>query len=153
MQKLASFTLSVLFLFGCATTPQPANNEQQDASQSEPVVSYSIPGEINIGEEVTSDLCDSLCLIDRFHPIGWSEDGKYFSWITQSKDEIVSGYYFAIYVQDMVENEVIWEWMFQERNLPNWDNVSRYDMVKVWNEFNDSIVVSPEETACLPNSS
>lgn len=101
---------------------------------------YSIPSEVSIDKDLEYGMCrDFKCLIEEFYPMGWSENEEYFAWIFQPENEAIGGYDFTINIQNMVNDELVWIWSFKEHKLKNWDEKTRYDIVRVWNE-NKSII-------------
>lgn len=120
-------------------------------SMKEKQKNYSIPNEVQIDKDLEFGMCrNSKCLIEEFYPIGWSEDEEYFSWILQPDNEAIGGYDFTINIQNMVNDEIVWTWSFKEHELRNWDEKTRYDIVRVWNENKEKIEQKLNQYNILP---
>ena len=66
-------------------------------------------------------------------PIGWSRDGKFAAVeVTQSDTE--EGYFFNIYIQDMVTDKAVWKWNFHGLKEDGYSSEpdSKKDFERVW---------------------
>lgn len=63
-------------------------------------------------------------LYHKFYPIGWSREGK-FAYISEPADEACGCYFFKIVIQDMITDDKVWEWKYN-------DNGAGDDMKTVW---------------------
>ncbi len=135
--NLQSFTIAVLTLLMACSDNAPSTASAPRVVQEG---SYSIPQEIRIDQDLEAEMCQEKCVIESFLPIGWSTDGVYFSWISQSENPVSGGYHFIITIQNMLENQQIWQWKFEESELPDWDQIMRYDIVRTWNEKRDRFI-------------
>lgn len=87
----------VAILISCKTTKKDKINEQELSSE------YFFPEEIHYYQGAND------VLIDKLYPIGWSKNGN-FAYIVEPADEGLGNYQFIIIIQNMVSNEVLWDW-------------------------------------------
>ncbi len=80
----------------------------KDVSDNDkPPETYQMPDEL-----VYTPQHDKL-LYHKFYPIGWSRDGK-FAYISEPADEACGCYFFKIAIQDMITDDVVWEWKYND---------------------------------------
>jgi serine/threonine protein kinase len=80
--------------------------------QPEPFIpknSYTIPEQFSF--VINKDKIAKWTTNRRFFPIGWSRDGK-FAYVEENNSDVVSEYYFDLYIQDLVTDKVLWHWNF-----------------------------------------
>lgn len=97
---------------------------------------YSIPKEIKIDKNLDFGMCKGSfgCLIEEFLPIGWSIDDKYFAFATQPENEAIGGYDLNLFIQNMQNDAIVWQWKYNEHKKTNWNEKTREDIVTVWNK-------------------
>jgi hypothetical protein len=72
---------------------------------------YKIPTELlYTGKKEVGHFPDGL--YPRIYPIGWSRDGK-FAYIIEPADEACGCYFFSIFIQDVTNNKMVWQWHFE----------------------------------------
>lgn len=104
-----------------------------------PHTSYSIPSRLNYpypddGEELET-------MKDGFLPIGWSRDGK-FAYATEPSDEACGCYFFKIFVQDMVTDEILWSWSYSsgvDESTQNTGTTLEQVWLKMQKEFSQKL--------------
>ena len=90
----------------------------QDINTSSAKQKDYIPGDYNLPKELIYTEKQGNFLIDKFYPIGWSDDGK-FAYITEPADEGSGFYLFKLIVFDAINNKVAWSWKPEESEEGN----------------------------------
>lgn len=164
MKHLFLPVLLLFLLISCENKPTTTDRSErpttstEDAERSWQDRTYRIPQRMPIDKDLAYGMCPSIpCLVEEFYPIGWSEDGTHFAWISEPESEATGGYNFTITIQNMVNDNIVWSWYFKEHELENWDETQIYDLVRIWNENNKTIqrqlnqyrIVQPNEPFTL----
>ena len=101
--------------------PESAPQVEKEASpqalkpvqKEEKSIDYPLPQALNFyGKAQHEDYhAANFYLVSQFRPIGWSKDGK-LAYVVEPADQACGCYFFKIEVQDMVEDQVLWEWEY-----------------------------------------
>lgn len=86
--------------------------EEKDTVIFDPAsVVYSIPKIFPIDWALVPGICEHElgCLIEEFLPIGWSQDDKYFAYITLPDNEAAGGFALTFRIQNLESNEIEWQ--------------------------------------------
>lgn len=77
-------------------------------------------------------------LYPRFFPIGWSANGK-FAAVEITESDTEEGFFFSIYIQDMVSDKIVWKWGFHGMPEDGYSSNpdSKKDFERVWNKNKD----------------
>ena len=76
---------------------------QTDTAQK---IYYPVPVQLAASKNFGFNSC-SLCLIEKFFPIGWSKDGN-FAFATEPVDEACGCYYFSLEIINLAKDSFVW---------------------------------------------
>ncbi len=91
----------ILLSFGCKNDNK--GKESQDTKSELESADYFFPPEVFYFQN-RSDY-----LVDKFFPIGWSEDGN-FAYITEPVAEGLGNYVFEIVIMNVISGDTLWYW-------------------------------------------
>jgi len=126
-------SVAAIFLFLANTCSLTQADHEDDAdSDTESVadtteitnVATEQTGDYSIPKELPYSTKGTNLLIDKFYPVGWSQDGK-FAYIVEPADEACGCYFFDLYIKDMISDKTIWVWNYNDEGKG--DNLD-----KVW---------------------
>ena len=115
--RVISFTCLVIISFiltlvSCGGASNNEENETNDTSLA--TTENNIENqEFTLPEELAYTSSRHGFNYDKFHPIGWSKDGK-FAYIIEPADEGSGFYLFDIMIVDIVNDKLIWSWKPEE---------------------------------------
>lgn len=95
--------LIIFLLIFSATSCKTGKNKKENLNSNEVAIEYFFPEEIHYTEGVGE------IIADRFYPIGWSKNGN-FAYMIEPADEGLGNYQLVLIVQNLISNEVIWDW-------------------------------------------
>ncbi len=127
----------ILLIFSCAQEAeekdsinekdsilQPAENDidttEIENNSKAGLYTYRTPDKLQYARDI-----DKNNLKDAFLPIGWSRDGK-FAYLNLPADEACNCFILEFFIQDMKNNEILWQWDFN-------DNGEGKTLNTVWN--------------------
>jgi hypothetical protein len=81
---------------------------------------------------------NAILLPGRLYPLGWSKEGL-FAYVYEPPDEACGCYFFRLIVQDMVSDEVLWEYRYDSEELSADKPDPIEDLADMWRAHGDEL--------------